>query len=472
MPHKFGKLFIIGFEGTKLTKDLEKKLLELEPAGVIFYDTNIESTEQVKTLINGIKSLLGANLIITVDQEGGKVERLRKICTSLPSLQALGKASKTVGEEYGLEFMPELLIDHSSVLAEELANLGFNLVLAPCADLSTNPLNPIIGTRSLGSDSKLVSKQLRVIIDTYKQYGIKSCVKHFPGHGDTSIDSHLALPVQNYTGSSYQEHLEPFISTIDHDVESVMVAHLVSSLLDEVPATISSAVIKSELRERLRFQGLVISDEITMKALSQYGNYTELAEKMLIAGNNLITWNTNLDEALEVARNLSTNPSKELADAYHQSLKLLASYQWQTKTSDPVENKETKMLRIVENAITWHKPFNELSKSLSQGKTAVLVYDHPKLELPVIQNMFKYDCYQFSGKETSTTFLANYSNLIILSFQTINNSDQDGFIKQLRSDGNWNIVQCSCDMPDMGAELDLFGGNKAHIQGLLSKLAV
>ncbi len=475
MDPNFGKLFVIGFEGIKLTKDIEEKLREINPAGVIFYDTNIESKAQVQELINSLKNLLGDNLIITVDQEGGKVERLRKINTSLPSLQALGRASINMGREQGLLFAREPLIDHSSILANEIAELGFNLVLAPCADLSTNPLNPIIGTRSLGADPNIVSEQLKVIIQTYREYGIKSCVKHFPGHGDTSIDSHLALPVQNYTLNEYLEHLKPFIAAIDCGAESVMSAHLISKTdydSQELPASISAKLIQEELRTSLGFKGLVISDEITMKALAQYGSYPELAKRMIEAGNNLVTWNTNLDDALQASRYLNDQArenNKALYDAYYRSIELLNGYQWQPKPGMPINdinNKNSKMLKIIESAIEWSKPINEIRELLREGSTAVLIYDHPKLELDIIKNIFKLDCYKFTGKETSLEFLNAYANLLILSFQTVNNIAEDNFIIQLRQAGQWSIIQCSCDMPDKGAEVHLFGGNRVHFRAV------
>ncbi len=503
MDCNFGRLFIAGFEGTKLTKDLEEKLKRLNPAGIILYDTNIESKQQVQDLISALKNLLGTNLIITVDQEGGKVERLRKICTSLPSLQALGRASVNLGREQGLLFAREPLIDHSRVLAEELSELGFNLVLAPCADLSSNPLNPIIGTRSLGADPNIVSEQLKVIIQNYKDYGIKSCVKHFPGHGDTSIDSHLALPIQNYSLNEYLEHLKPFIAAIDAGAESVMTAHLISKVdydsklkaahydLDaiedpeelglqqmlikqELPVSISARVIQEELRSSLGFKGLIISDEITMKALAQYGSYSELAKRMLEAGNNLVTWNSNLDDALQAARYLNEQTredNKLLYDAYYRSVELLNSYDWQLKSNTPINDKESKMLKIVEAAIEYSKPINEIREIFEEGPTAVLVYDHPKLELDIIKNVFKLDCYKFTGKENSLEFLNKYTNLLILSFQTINNVDEDNFIIRLRNSGQWKILQCSCDMPDRDAEIHLFGGNKVHLQAITRILA-
>ncbi len=108
---------------------------------------------------------------------------------------------------------------------------------------------------------------------------------------------------------------------------------------------------------------------------------------------------------------------------------------------------------------------------LREGATAVLVYDHPKLELDIIKNIFKLDCYKFTGKETSLEFLNAYANLLILSFQTINNIDEDNLIISLRNTSSWNIIQYSCDMRDEGAEVDLFGGNKIHLQAVTKFLA-
>ena len=484
MNVNFGKLFIVGFEGSKLTKTIEAKLLELNPAGIIFYDTNIESREQVQELISSLKKLLGDNLIITVDQEGGKVERLRKITTSLPSLQALGRASIKLGKEQGLLFAREPLIQHSSVLAEELSELGFNLVLGPCADLSTNPLNPIIGTRSLGADPVIVSEQLKIIIRTYQEHGIKSCTKHFPGHGDTSIDSHLALPIQRHTLDEYLLQLKPFIAATEAGTESVMIAHLIS-LIDydsngniELPASISARVIQEELRNGLRFKGLVISDEITMKALAPYGSYSELSQKMLEADNNLVLWNSNLDDALQASRYLSERTQEDnklLYDSYYRSLELLKTYDWRLNSKAiSLPDKETKMQKIIEAAIEWVKSIDEVREILREGTTAVLIYDHPKLEMDVIKNIFKLDCYRFNGKESSVAFLEAYDNLfdnlLILSFQTVNNVDQDNFIIQLRKDHN--VIQCSCDMPDNGAEIYLYGANRAHYRALAEALGL
>ena len=148
---KISNTFIVGFPGTILTSELKTKLLEIEPPGIILYDTNIESREQVKKLTQDLKDLLGENLLISVDQEGGKVERLRKISPSLLSMLALGEIEQSINGD--------IFSVYSELLAQDLMDLGFNLVYAPCLDLNSNSKNPIIGTRSLGSSPSQVSRQ-------------------------------------------------------------------------------------------------------------------------------------------------------------------------------------------------------------------------------------------------------------------------------------------------------------------------
>ncbi len=374
-----GNLFIVGFQGPILTPEIASTLKRIDPAGVIFFDTNIESREQVIKLVTDLKDLLGENLLISVDQEGGRVQRLRKVTTPLCSLRQLGAAAYQ-----GLEELPDyvealanveaaskeaiitdsnlnLLTKHAEILCKDLLSLGFNYDYAPCVDLDTNPNNPVIGERSLGSDPKLVSEQVSVLVREYKRHGLLTCAKHFPGHGDTDLDSHLDLPVLDYearyggSGSGqlndqdsskklskhaaieYEKHLAPFRAAIEAGVDSVMIGHLlVKHLDDKLPASLSSRVIQGELRERLGYQGLVISDELTMKALSRFSSkpdknissrktiashnslishhYSSICKQALIAGNNLVIWNVNLEDAATVALELSVDA--DLQESY------------------------------------------------------------------------------------------------------------------------------------------------------------
>jgi len=213
MSFEFSKRFIVGFDSLRIDSGLRKKLSDLNPAGIIFYDANIESKSQFIDLIKDLQDTLGDKVLLTTDQEGGKVQRLRKITSALPSLESL----QTLDD----------VAQHSHLLASELKALGINLVFAPCADLNCEASNPIIGSRSFGADPELVSKKVSKMIQVYQEYNLQACAKHYPGHGDASIDSHLALPRVSRTTEEIQKHIMPFEAAIEAGVESIMIAHLV-----------------------------------------------------------------------------------------------------------------------------------------------------------------------------------------------------------------------------------------------------
>ena len=170
MVVNFGKTFIVGFEGDELSDELAFKLKEIDPAGVILFDTNLKDHSKTKILISELKKLLGDNLFVTVDQEGGKVQRLRNVSYELPSLLSVGIASRKSTNDNSFLFSREVLINYAQALAFQLKDLGFNFVYGPCADLHLEKTNPIIGSRSLGDDYRIVSEQLKVIIEE-ESYG-------------------------------------------------------------------------------------------------------------------------------------------------------------------------------------------------------------------------------------------------------------------------------------------------------------
>lgn len=428
-----GKHFIVGFDSLVLTKELKTKLLQLQPAGIILYDCNIESKEQVKKLISDLKDLLGEELLVSVDQEGGKVQRLRKICPDLPSYKALGMAAKK-------DF--SYVKKHAALLASELVELGFNLVYAPCADLNTNPFNPIIGTRSLGQESELVSRCLVEIHNTYRDYGLISCAKHFPGHGDAGIDSHLDLPLVKRTKEENEYHIKPFKTLIDNEIETIMIAHLVVN--QGLPTSINPEIIKL-LKKDLGFKGLVISDEITMKALSQFGDYTQITKQLLEAGIDLIIWNTNLDDAVEAARHIKEPHNSNVAISQQRlisSVKEIA-----TVTSFP---RNDSMLEIAKLGIEVKNPFILSDRDpapTAQDDNTIIINNHPKLEKKLIESS-----------------LQGIDRKILIEFQI---SDQE--LKSIK-EKHPNIIHVSTDICNPEADICLNGASLSHYLALKNLL--
>jgi beta-N-acetylhexosaminidase len=202
-------------------------------------------------------------LWVSVDQEGGRVARLRRPFTEWPPMLTLGRS----GDE-------KLAERFARALAAELMAVGVTLDYTPVLDVLTNPKNPVIGDRALAERAEDVARLGRIIIRTLQDAGVAACGKHFPGHGDTSVDSHIELPLVEHPPDRLRAvELVPFRAAIEERVASIMTAHiLIPALDDQHPATLSPAIVNGMLREELGYEGLILSDDLEMKAIAgRYG---------------------------------------------------------------------------------------------------------------------------------------------------------------------------------------------------------
>ena len=249
---------ILGFEGTAPSTEFRKFVAEAPPAGFILFARNIEEPAQVRELNRELGAMVPDHspALLTVDQEGGRVLRVRE--TAWPAMRSLGNIDDLSATRRTAQTM-----------AEELRAMGFNLDWAPCADVDSNPANPVIGDRSFSRDPEAVSRHVNAFLTGLHDAGVMGAVKHFPGHGDTNTDSHLELPVVDKDGGDLERcELVPFEAAVRHEVEIVMTAHVMFPALDEsVPATMSSPILRGWLRERLGHRGVVVSDDMEMKAV-------------------------------------------------------------------------------------------------------------------------------------------------------------------------------------------------------------
>lgn len=238
-----------------------------KPGGVIYFDArrgpdNLHNPRQIATLSNGLQEVATSQrqpipLLISTDQEGGSlVFRLVAPATAMPGNMALGAGRSAEDAHRSAE-----------VIGTELAVVGINQDLAPVADVNVNPANPVIGIRSVGEDPDLVSELVAAQVNGYHDGGVASVAKHFPGHGDTSTDSHFGLPEVTHTREELEEiDLPPFEAAIDAGVDSIMTAHVVLRSVDPsgVPATMSEPILTGLLREELGYDGLIITDALDM----------------------------------------------------------------------------------------------------------------------------------------------------------------------------------------------------------------
>lgn len=283
IDEKIGQLFIFGLEGTTLDEHMINVIESNHIGGFILFKQNIVDVDQTLELLNSIKKTNASSgnmpLFFALDEEGGKVARLSDFYTDLPSASKIGDINDS-----------EISTEYGRILGERLKNFGFNVDFAPVLDVNSNPKNPVIGVRAFGSDVDTVVNNGLKVMEGIDSTGVIPVVKHFPGHGDTGTDSHVDLPVINKTLEELESlELVPFKKAIENEAQALMVAHILFRELDsEYPATLSHDIITGLLRENLSYDGVVISDDMTMGAIMENYTVEEASVKFLKAGGDIL----------------------------------------------------------------------------------------------------------------------------------------------------------------------------------------
>ena len=282
LEEKIGQLIIVGLEGTELNDYDKVHIKDNKIGGFILFSRNIENKDQVINLLNSLKEENEDNklpLFLSVDEEGGLVSRLSKIYTNLSDAANLGRKNDD-----------ELSYEYGENLGIKLNSLGFNLDFAPVLDINSNPKNPVIGKRAYGTTANIVVQTGLAVMEGIRSQNIIPVAKHFPGHGDTDTDSHLDLPrIDKSLNELEGLELIPFKAAIDNGLDMIMVAHILYPQIDgAVPATMSDTIIDEILRKRLGFDGVVISDDMTMGAITDNYSVEEAATKFIISGGDIV----------------------------------------------------------------------------------------------------------------------------------------------------------------------------------------
>ena len=271
-----GRLLLLSFSGD----EAPLASLDLTPAGFIFYPGNVTSTEGVRALTRSLQEASPYPLLFGIDQEGGPFTSYRvDDATLFPGAMALAATGDT-----------ELAYRVGEATAEELSYAGFNLLFGPVADVNSNPDNPIIGVRSFGAEPETVSAFSLAYQQGVLERGVAPVAKHFPGHGDTDTDTHLALARIGKSKAGLEAvDLVPFRALIDDGIPAIMSAHIIFPALDpEDPATLSQPILTGLLREQLEFDGLIITDYMNMKAIADNYGAGEAAVLSVLAGSDLV----------------------------------------------------------------------------------------------------------------------------------------------------------------------------------------
>lgn len=284
--------FILGTQDSSGSRDLFNSALDDGLGGVIFFTRDISSKEQFTELVKDIKKRANRPLFLSIDQEGGRVERTENI------------HARYLSPKYAFEKGEEFLKEQTRKIAKELKSYGLNLNFAPCADVNTNPNNPIIGERAFANNPEDVSKGVKMVSEVYRKNGIIPCLKHFPGHGDANADSHKTLPEINLSMDEMEKyHIRPFKENLD--CEMIMAAHLHCTCFDKdvIPSSLSKNVI-GYLRNILNYQGAIISDDMVMKGVQAFGS-VQACKMAILAGVDMFIFRDADENAIKTIEEIT-----------------------------------------------------------------------------------------------------------------------------------------------------------------------
>ncbi len=295
---KLYQMFILGLDGGGYHQALKDGL-----GGIIFFTKDIQTPEQFKKLTADIRQEAKIEPFLSIDQEGGRVERTEN----------LHNGKKYLSAKYAFEKGAEFLKHQTEEIAKELSSYGINLNFAPCVDVNTNSNNPIIGERAFSSDTDEVIEGEKIVSDVYRQNGIIPCVKHFPGHGDANSDSHLTLPEINLDFQTLEKyHIKPFKAAIENGIEMIMIAHLHVPYFEKeiIPTSLSKNVI-NYLRNNLGYKSVIISDDMIMKGVADFGA-VDACERGIRAGLNMFIYRNSNPETINIIDTIAKKAENDI----------------------------------------------------------------------------------------------------------------------------------------------------------------
>ena len=285
-----GALIFIGLPGPDLDAESRRLIQRHAIGGVVLFRRNIHDAEQLTALTTAIHECFPARPpFVAIDHEGGRVSRLGEPFTKFPPASVVGAAGS-----------PHFAYRQGVAMGEELRAVGIDIDFAPVLDVNSNPRNPVIGDRSFGAHPKTVARMGISFVHGLQRVGVIPCGKHFPGHGDTDVDSHFDLPVVNKSLAEMERvELFPFRRAILSGIDALMTAHVIFRALDPTrPATLSRKVMTDLLRDRLHFRGVLFSDDLEMKAVADRFRPEEIAVRSIEAGADCLLFCEKQDRAL------------------------------------------------------------------------------------------------------------------------------------------------------------------------------
>lgn len=423
LEEKIGQMLCFAFHGTTVNEQLKTLISDYKVGNIVHFARNIVDVKQVKKLNNDIQSLSKLPVFISLDQEGGMVRRVISDITYLPGAMALASTNQKHIYE----------VSHATGL--DLRNLGFHINYAPVADVNNNPLNPVINSRSYSDDPEIVSKCVVEAFKGFQDAYLLPTVKHFPGHGDTNVDSHLGLPIVKKSLAELEKvELIPFKKAIDAGIDGVMISHILYSELDStLPSSLSYNVITKLLKEKMGFKGLITTDSLTMAAIWERYTIEEIVEKGINAGNDILVFcgKADVNEQVEIVKTfikLVKNkkiPMSRIDESVTKILQLKAKYCFNQIVSKA--NRDELAYDLVNQSIVKVKENNLLP--LTKKDKVLIIF--PKISLASLvdnenntyESLGKYLPYQeiivdetLSSLKNIMQIQANYDKIIMATY--------------------------------------------------------
>lgn len=365
MEIKVGQMLVAGFDGTEINSHIETLIKEYHIGNVILFARNFKSIEQLYKLNMDLQRLAlkenGIPLFITTDQEGGMVMRITEGGAYFPGNMALSAGGKT-----------EDAYVQGKYCGQELKALGINMNLAPVLDVNNNPKNPVIGVRSYGEDPSRVASFGEAYVKGLQESDVIATGKHFPGHGDTSVDSHLDLSAVKHDIKRIEEvELLPFKKAIEGGIAAIMSAHVIFSAFEKenLPATLSYKVLTELLRKKLGFNGLIMTDCMEMKAIATYFGTEKAAEMSVSAGADMVCVCHTLEKQINSYKNIlkSVYDGKISIERINESFERIISFKEKFNIKSFVNSNYEEAEKIITDS--KHKKF---AKNISENSITLL----------------------------------------------------------------------------------------------------
>ena len=451
LQEKLGQFLIIGFEEPYLTDDLKAMIKEYKFGNFILFKRNIVDLKQLEALCREIHEVVmeatGIMPFISIDQEGGTVVRIMHKAAFYPGSMTLAATNPNNAYEVG------------KLMGNHLLSLGINMNLAPSLDVNNNPKNPVIGIRSYSDDPTRVSEYGTKIIEGMQESGLIATAKHFPGHGDVDVDSHLGLPILPYDIKRLEEiELKPFKEAIAAGVKNIMSAHIVFKAIDEEnPATLSKAILQGLLRDKLKYKGLITSDCMEMNAIADTMTTPVGTAAGIVAGIDLAcvchTKERQIDSLKMIKQAIDDNliTNEEIDEKIERILKYKNQvYKAMTKVffknKAPLDVfKDNKQVRFVQDVVDSSVTHVSGKKLELVGKTILLgckpsafncaedIVDEGSI-LDLVKGIKNLDACEYVDDEYSPSIISKaleYDTIIFASFNAFSNPNQAKMINEL-----------------------------------------